>query len=218
MPNLVPLLTLYHDDLSLASRVALLVIRNLALEVNVQHVSTLNGYRSPEMTVPTLIDHSRNDFSLSDSRTIASYLVESHQSGHSLFPNDILRRAVINQRLYFDANSLVPRLDDITQPLLLGYTKDIPQEKRDRLKESLGYLNGFLELNKWVAGQETTIADLVIVCTVTTLKELGVRLDEHRFVQVWFERCKELPGFEEMEVGAKEWAQDVKAKMNQGYY
>lgn len=216
MPNLLPSLTLYHDELSLGSRVVLLVIRNLSLDVNVQQLNLLNGHRNPEMTAPTLIDHNCNNFTLYESRAISSYLVETHRNGNSLFPNDIVRRAVINQRLYFDANTLIPRMDEITQPIMLGHTREVSQEKKHRLKEALTHLNGFLELDKWVAGGEATIADLTIVCAVSALKELGARVDEYRFVQEWLENCQVLSGFTEMENGARNWAQGVKDRMIHG--
>ncbi|XP_063702356.1 glutathione S-transferase D7-like [Culicoides brevitarsis] len=215
MPNLGPFLTLYHDEFSLGSRIVLFVIRNLSLDVNIHPINVLNGHRDvTEVIAPTLIDHSRNNFRLTDYRAISSYLVECHRSGNSLFPNDIVKRAVINQRIYFDANTLRPRLDDIFEPILAGVAKEIPQQKKDRLKEALVYLNGFLELDKWVAGKDTTIADLIICGTVTAIRELGLRLDEHQCVQEWLEKCKQLlPGYDEMEVGAQNWAQNVKNRM-----
>lgn len=218
MPNLRPSLTLYHDELSLSSRVVLLVLRNLSLDVHLQHLHLLNGHRTPEMTAPTLVDHERNNFTLWESRTISSYLVETHRNGDSLFPNDIVRRAVINQRLYFDANTLVPRMDEITQPIMMGQTREISKEKKDRLKEALSHLDGFLELGKWVAGNDdATIADLTIVCAVAALKELGVRMEEHRFIGEWYENCQALPGFVEMENGTRNWAQGVKDRIMQGF-
>lgn len=217
MPNLLPSLTLYHDELSLGSRSVLLVIRNLSIDVNIQNLHLMNGHRNPEHAAPTLIDHERNNFTLWEPRAIASYLVETRRNGHSFFPNDIMRRAIINQRLYFDANTLTSRMNDIVQPILMGHAREVSQEKKEKLREALTWLNGFLEMDKWVAGSDTTIADLIIVSTITTLKHLGASIDGYRFVHEWYENCRDLEGFTEMETAAKDWARIVRSKMTNGF-
>lgn len=63
---------------------------------------------NPQHCVPTIND---DGFILWESRAIAIYLVEkNHPGGHALYPLDAQRRAVINQRLQFDANTLHPRI------------------------------------------------------------------------------------------------------------
>lgn len=63
---------------------------------------------NPQHTVPVLID---GDFVLSESRAIATYLAEkNYPAGHSLYPLDAKKRAIINNRLYYDATVLYPRI------------------------------------------------------------------------------------------------------------
>jgi len=47
------------------------------------------------------------------SHAIASYLVRSYASDDSLYPQDPKQKAVVDQRLYFDAGILFRRLRDI---------------------------------------------------------------------------------------------------------
>lgn len=41
---------------------------------------------------------------------IAEYLVEAKAPGSSLYPSEAKERALVNQRLYFDAGTLYPRV------------------------------------------------------------------------------------------------------------
>lgn len=137
--------------------------------------------------VPTIND---NGFILWESRAIAIYLVEkNHPEGHTLYPVDATRRALINQRLQFDAGTLYPRIRAICvsivyrrtyeflwikwidqfPALFLGETK-ISDEKREKLNEALEWVNLFLEGNQYVAGGDSpTLADLSILVSVTTI-------------------------------------------------
>lgn len=96
------------------ARAALLTMRTLNLDVEVKNVNLFAGeHLKPEFQkfnplhqVPVLVD---NDFVLSESRAIMSYLVRSRSPGSSLYPKNPKERAIVDQRLYFDSSVVFER-------------------------------------------------------------------------------------------------------------
>lgn len=107
--------TLYHNALSPPSRAALLTIRNLGLEIEVKMIDTYKGEQNtpeylklnPLHQVPVFVD---GDFILAESRAIAVYLASTSKS--KLYPTDLKKRAIVDQRLYFDATNSFPVIRD----------------------------------------------------------------------------------------------------------
>lgn len=61
--------------------------------------------------MPTLKD---GDFVMWESRAIATYLVDAKfPSGNSLYPKNLEKRAIVDQRLYFDAGTFYPSIRSI---------------------------------------------------------------------------------------------------------
>lgn len=94
------------------ARAVLLLIRNLGLEVELKNVDLLKGEQRTEEfkklnaagRIPVLVD--ADGFTLSESRAILAYLVNSRKPGDDLYPNDPKKRALIDQRLYFDGTEV----------------------------------------------------------------------------------------------------------------
>ena len=55
----------------------------------------------------------QNIYFLFFSRAIIAYLVDQYGKDDSLYPKDPKQRAVVNQRLYFDAGTLYQRFGDL---------------------------------------------------------------------------------------------------------
>lgn len=102
-------LKFYHGMGSPVSRGCLMLLRKLGLDVEVKLVNLAAGEQNnpeflklnPMHQVPVLVDE---DFVLTESRAILAYLVNKFQPGSSLYPADPKARAVVDQRLYYDAS------------------------------------------------------------------------------------------------------------------
>lgn len=217
-------LILYYDPLSPPARFVALVAVNLGLELKINEIDESKGEaNTPEFkainplhSIPTLIDEAADNLVLWEPRTIATYLIESRFPNHSLYPCDPVKRAIINQRLYFDASTLIPRIYDIVYPLLFDETNEVPKEKADKMFEAFWWLNSFLEYNKWVAGDEMTVADLAFLVRIQGVVALGASLDNFAHLQRWLQQMTVIRGFESNEQASLKWAELVKAKIAPG--
>lgn len=140
-------------------------------------------------------------FSLWESRAILTYLVEKYGKDDSLYPKCPKKRAVVNQRLYFDMGSLYGRAAEYYYPVLFaGATAD--PEKLKKLEEGVGFLNTFLEGNKYVAGDSFTVADISILASVSALEAFSFDLSKFPNVVRWYaELRKTCPGYDVTQQG-----------------
>lgn len=101
-------LKLYHAIGSPPSRATLMLLRKLEINAEVNLVNLAAGEQNdpeylklnPLHQVPVLVD---GDFVLTESRAIQAYLVNKFKPGSDLYPQDPAARAVVDQRLYYDA-------------------------------------------------------------------------------------------------------------------
>ncbi|KAF2891264.1 hypothetical protein ILUMI_14908 [Ignelater luminosus] len=82
-------------------------------------------------------------------------------------------------------------------PLALKETNVVPPEKAAETIGAYGFLEKFLEGNKWMAGENVTLADISLIATVTSLNVL-VPIDEKKFpnITAWIKNSKDLPYYD----------------------
>nr|UYI58578.1 glutathione S-transferase 7 [Grapholita molesta] len=171
---------LYHFPLSGPSRGALLAARAIGVPIQIQVVNLFEKEQikedflkiNPQHCVPTLDD---NGFIIWESRAIACYLADKYGTDDLLYPKDLQQRAVVNQRLYFDASSLYVKVRAICFPILFLGETEIKESLKNDLNTTLEFLNGFLKDSKWVAGHNLTIADTSIYATVSSILHLYIQ-------------------------------------------
>lgn len=106
---------LYGIYVSPPVRSVLLVAKAIGLDLEFREVNLGSGEnktpeyleKNPQHTVPTLDD---NGNIICDSHAIVTYLIGKYGKDDSLYPKDLYKRALVDQRLHFDSGVLFVRL------------------------------------------------------------------------------------------------------------
>nr|CAD7259942.1 unnamed protein product [Timema shepardi] len=176
---------LYYYLLSPPCRAVLLLAKAIGVQLNLKVINILEGEQfsdeyiklNPQHTIPTLVD---DGIVLTESRAILGYLVDKYAEDDSLYPKDTTKRALVNQKLYFDME-LFSRFLIYFKPILFSGN---PPDSADleKIKESLGFLDQFLVGLSWSAGEDITIADYALVATVSNVQ---VYHHHHQLFPAW---------------------------------
>lgn len=206
---------LYYMAASPPSRSALVTARQLGVDLDIRLIDLFAGEHlsedfvkiNPQHTVPTLDD---NGFILWESRAICTYLANKYgdKDGDDFYPRDERRRAMVDRRLYFDATTLYAAVSDLVKPLFTRVETRPSEAKKKQVVGALELLETFLADSTWVAGESMTVADTVIVASVTSAQAIGVDMSRYRNISAWLGRCRtHMRGFEENAAGAKVYGQ-----------
>ncbi|KAG5887919.1 hypothetical protein JTB14_003016 [Gonioctena quinquepunctata] len=194
-------LTLHGYNLSPPVRSTLLTLKALGLdfkEISVsplakQHLTEEYLKLNPLHTIPTLED---GDFVIYDSHAINAYLADKYGGG-ALYPKDLEKRAVINQRLFFDCGTLFPRFLTIIRGYFAG-SKTVSKDVVAAIMDGYTSLETLLERSSYVAGEDLSLADFSLITTVTSLN-VCVPVASNRYPNItkWMEKMREMPYYAE---------------------
>ncbi|CAA9998077.1 unnamed protein product [Nesidiocoris tenuis] len=187
---------LYYNPMSFPSRAVLLAARALDVGLELKKLDILGGEHmgeeylklNPQHTVPFLVD---GDLHLSESAAIVMYLADSYGKDDTLYPQDLKKRSIINQRLFFSTGTLFPRFGQTYVVPVLFKGTGINEDGIPGLEDAFNTLNDYLDGNDWVAGEAISIADYCIVTTVSTAEAIGFDVSRYENVAAWLARCKE---------------------------
>ncbi|XP_058450858.1 glutathione S-transferase 1-like [Malaya genurostris] len=207
------IMDLYYMPLSAPCQSVRLLAKAMNLHLNLAYLDLFKEEHmkpeflkiNPQHVIPTLVD---NDFVLWESRAILIYLCEKYGKGDAWYPRDPKKRAIVNQRLYFDMGTLYQRFSQHYYPVIFE-GKQFSDETAQRMEEGFGFLETYLDGSVYVAGDSLTIADLPILATITTIKlAAGLDLAKYPNIQRWYAQMStEVAGHDEICVrGAQEFA------------
>lgn len=157
---------------------------------------------NPQHTVPFMDD---NGIHIVDSHAICTYLCDKYGTHDSLYPKDLVKRATVNSRLYFDTGHLFARLRFLYGPVFYEKFGELPEDKIDAIRSQWEIMEGFLENSLYLSGDEMTVADLCCIATVSSLTDIAT-IDAEKYPKFmeWIERMSQLPYYEEKNaIGAR---------------
>lgn len=159
--------------------------------------SFFNDQINPEHTIPTLID---GEFTLWDSHAICAYLIDNYAKDDKLYPKDSKLRAKVNQRMFFDAGNLFPRIGACTVPIIYKGASEVSPDAVDAIYASLDILESLLATDPFLAGNHLTIADIHVATTVISGELYApLKADKHPKMLAWFKRLRQtVPEFDEV--------------------
>ncbi|XP_075148959.1 glutathione S-transferase 1-1-like isoform X2 [Haematobia irritans] len=182
----------YYQPGSTPCRSVLMTANALGLKLNKKLLDVHGGENktpeylklNPQHTIPTLVD---GNFSIWESRAIIVYLVEKYgKEDDSLYPKCPKKRALINQRLYYDLGTLYRAIADYYHPQFMRKEPANP-ELYKKMEAAFEFLNAFLEGHKYVTGDDLTVADLSIFANVSTLVAMDFDLSKFVNVKKWYD-------------------------------
>ncbi|XP_037786119.1 glutathione S-transferase 1-1-like isoform X2 [Penaeus monodon] len=211
---------LYYMPLSAPCRSVMLTAKAVGIELNLKLLNLPAGEHmkpefvaiNPQHCIPTLVD---GNLKLWESRAICTYLIAKYAEDDSLYPSDPKTRALVDRLLYFDMGTLYHRFGEYVYPVMFYGQEKLEPAKLEKLHEALGWLDGFLAGHDWAAGNNITVADFVLVASVSSFEVCGIDLSKHRNVTTWLARCKAgLRGYDEANApGVKDLARMTEAKL-----
>ncbi|XP_061499384.1 glutathione S-transferase 2 [Anopheles gambiae] len=205
------MLDFYYLPGSAPCRAVQMVAEAVHVKLNLKYLDLMAGaHRSPQFTklnpqrtIPTLVDGS---LVLSESRAALIYLCDQYgDEDNDWYPRDTIQRAIVNQRLFFDACVLYPRFADFYHPQVFGNAAP-DGRKRLAFEKAVELLNIFLSEHEFVAGSKMTIADISLFATLATACTLGFILRPYVHVDRWYvTMVASCPGAQANVSGAKEF-------------
>ncbi|KAF5270019.1 hypothetical protein FQR65_LT05818 [Abscondita terminalis] len=193
---------LYMLEASPASRAVSIVAKILDLTLDEREIDILNGEHlkeeylklNPLHTMPVLDDDGKI---ICDSHTINTYLISKHGKNDSLYPRDLYKRALVDQKLAFDLGTLFPILRTVDLAYMRKEIKALTPKMIEEIDNVYKFLEIFLKSSQWIALDCITVADIHCVTTVLCLDyhmKINPKLYPNTFN--WIKRCQKLPCFE----------------------
>lgn len=190
---------LYFYAASPPCRAVQMLAEAIAVPLNLKPVDITVGEQhlpefariNPACEVPVIDD---NGFFLAESRAILPYLVDKYAAGSPLYPNAPEQRALINQRIYFDLGVLFKSFAEYFYPQFSSSTPADPT-KYAAVEKSLAAFEEILSHSAYAAGETYTIADILLLATVSSFAHSDGGLDivgNENFPNItrWFEESK----------------------------
>nr|QII57453.1 glutathione-S transferase delta6 [Xenocatantops brachycerus] len=188
-------LILYNHDASPPCCLVRIVADEIGVDLEKVHVVDIEKEMgtperlqiNPQRTIPALVD---NGLNIAESRAIVTYLVSKYAKDDSLYPKDVQKRVLVDQRLFFDQDFYNRILNTMT-PTFSG--APLSQSDVDKVNDGLDTLNRMLEGKQWLAGDKITVADYATTVSLAALEfnpKSGINPARHSNIAQWISRVE----------------------------
>lgn len=157
-----------------------------------------------------------NGVYIADSHAIATYLCDKYGEDDSLYPKDLVKRAIVDSRLHFDTGHLSSRNRFLFEPIWMLGATELQEERINYVRISLDIMERFLAKSSYLCGDKMTIADLCCIASISAfIKIFPLDTTEHAKLIEWTQRMAELPYYKEKNAGGAEGLKNAILKMMQ---
>ncbi len=216
---------LYFHPVSTASRPVVLFCAEHNVSYEPVVVDLMTGEQTkepfqklnPSGMVPVLVD---GDLTLTESSAILKYMAE--KAGSSAYPTDIKQRARINERMDWFNTQLYRELGyHLTYPQLFPHHKRANADAqkatvewgKEKTEHWLAILDKhYIGSQKFVCGDQITIADYFGAQIVAALDLVGASLKRFPNVDRWMSTMKALPNWKKVNEAADGFAASLKGQ------
>ncbi|KAK7595490.1 hypothetical protein V9T40_013315 [Parthenolecanium corni] len=108
------------------------------------------------------------------------YLTTKYPQGEKFYPSDPKKRAIVNERLFFEACDLFSLTKTIAKKFFMQEMTEIDEATVKSFENGYNGLEIYLKKSKYIAGDNITIADFSVLATVTSMK-IFVPVDKEKF-------------------------------------
>lgn len=147
---------------------------------------------NPRHKIPFMVD---GDLKINESRAMMTYLVNRYSpQDKSLYPEDPVERAKVDELLYYDIGTLFPSAGKLLRHRLFGdVNANLDAEDEKVFKENLQYLDKRLADNggrKFMLGDTLTLADIALTTSLNFSIACGYELKEFKNLVKFLECAK----------------------------
>jgi len=194
------MLKIYGSDLSAPSNKVRFAANALNLKYDYIRINLREGeHKTPEYKklhpankVPVIDD---DGFVLFESNAIIRYLAD--KNNYSIYPKDLKQRALVDQWLDFGSMHVGMALSKVVYNRIFAPRIGVPVDENS-LKEGLNFLERFLPVvdeqlskNKFLIGNQMTLADINLLALLDPAEVASVDLSKYKSLSVWREALRQ---------------------------
>jgi glutathione S-transferase len=195
-------------------RLVLLTAKMLGVDHKVTELDLMKGEQNtpefiavnPAHCVPTMRD---GETTIWESRAIAQYLCNKYGPDSSLYPKCPCARATVDFLLYWDMGTLYKSIAEVVYGVVFrGEEKD--EAKCKAFEEKCQFLEDHLIKGEFLTGDNVTIADLSIACSLTMPTLVGYSFEKYEKLNKLLKKVHDTKYWAEVTAPFEGWKASLK--------